>query len=470
MRIDVNISNLGRINKAKIGIRPITLLTGPNGTGKSFFTKSLYSILNVINKDVYLISITRLISLIKMQINSSLANLSYAGEADYISFRYLKAGLDDLQAKLNLASSEYQIQEYLNFTKHCSEDVDKLISFFDNYISSLEGKPKKESSIKIPSRSLNRNLTLLKSRLKDSFESYNSLLSENLDNEIKDNFQIPDLQDLIRFGESSARISVDDLIDVEINKNGVEFSLGEDFINDVSSLSRVVLFESPAYWKVRDALKAAKEQSNIPVFLRKEANNILTGVPKYFYDLDEALRAEVKTQAPITILEKTLENLKNELGGEFIFNGDNLIFKDKVSGKEISKNLISFGMTNIGMIHSLLKNNVITPGSFVFIDEPETNLHPRWQVLLMNVLIELAQHNVNIVIATHSIDMLKALEVGLSKNSSSFKDDFVSVHYFDTDGMLLEFESDKPFEQLLEARQELNASYEALYFEGIHHD
>lgn len=110
MRIDVNISNLGKITKAKIGIRPITLLTGPNGTGKSFFTKSLYSILNVINKDVYLISITRQISLIKIHISSFLASLSYAGEADYIYFKNLRTGLDNLQAKLNLASSEYQFK------------------------------------------------------------------------------------------------------------------------------------------------------------------------------------------------------------------------------------------------------------------------------------------------------------------------------------------------------------------------
>jgi predicted ATP-dependent endonuclease of OLD family len=37
-------------------------------------------------------------------------------------------------------------------------------------------------------------------------------------------------------------------------------------------------------------------------------------------------------------------------------------------------------MTNLGMIQALLKNNVINEGSFVFFDEPETNLHPAWQV------------------------------------------------------------------------------------------
>jgi hypothetical protein len=43
------------------------------------------------------------------------------------------------------------------------------------------------------------------------------------------------------------------------------------------------------------------------------------------------------------------------------------------SGRSIDKNLISFGMTNLGMIQALLKNNVISEGSFIFFDEPENS-------------------------------------------------------------------------------------------------
>jgi hypothetical protein len=48
--------------------------------------------------------------------------------------------------------------------------------------------------------------------------------------------------------------------------------LKSDFINDISSLSRVVFSESPAYWSVRDALNKSKE-------VRKTGD--LTGVSKY---------------------------------------------------------------------------------------------------------------------------------------------------------------------------------------------
>lgn len=43
MKLDVVVSNFGKINKANIKIRPFTVIAGRNSSGKSFLTKSLYS-------------------------------------------------------------------------------------------------------------------------------------------------------------------------------------------------------------------------------------------------------------------------------------------------------------------------------------------------------------------------------------------------------------------------------------------
>jgi hypothetical protein len=53
----------------------------------------------------------------------------------------------------------------------------------------------------------------------------------------------------------------------------IDFKLNLDFIDDIFKLSRVVFFESPAYWSVRDALNKSKE-------VRETGD--LTGVSKYF--------------------------------------------------------------------------------------------------------------------------------------------------------------------------------------------
>lgn len=463
MKIDVSVKNLGKLEEGTFKIRPMTVLTGPNGTGKSFFTKTLYSILNVINKNVYHESITINIRTIKLQLNNYISTLSYVGNDDELKIYSLGKKLDDIQSELDFASG-LKIQEYLDFAESCVVPVDELLKDFEFYLQLLSSKPKKKKSIVFQSSVLKKSFISLRNTLNNSLEKYQDSLSESFNDEIKDNFQVTDLSELVSFGKEKSEVDIDDLIHIEFGKGGVGFSLGQDFINEVSSLSRVVFFESPAYWKVSDALKAAQKNYQ-PTFLHQKSNKLLTGVPKYFYDLDDALKVAVKNNASEEIIELT-SSIKNALGGEFVFSGDNLVYKDNQSGREISKNLISFGMTNLGMVHALLSNNVITAGSFVFIDEPETNLHPDWQVLLMNVLVKLAEHNINVVIATHSIDMLKALEVGIQQRKDTLVDDFIAIHFLDTDGQLLEFDAKEPLSQLREARSALNSSYSALYFEG----
>jgi hypothetical protein len=57
--------------------------------------------------------------------------------------------------------------------------------------------------------------------------------------------------------------------------------------------------------------------------------------------------------------------LKTEIGGEFIFENGRLSFVDD-SGRSVDKNLISFGMTNLGMIQAMsLESNSSKPPSFV---------------------------------------------------------------------------------------------------------
>ena len=58
----------------------------------------------------------------------------------------------------------------------------------------------------------------------------------------------------------------------------------------------------------------------------------------------------------------------------------------------------------------------------------------------MRILLVLVQAGMNIVITTHSTDLLKALEVNLMKQEID-AEDFLSVHFVDSDGSLFEFDS-----------------------------
>lgn len=463
MKIDVKVKNLGKLKEAEFHIRQMTVITGPNGTGKSFFTKSLYSILNVINKNVYHESVKQTIRQIQLQLDALVGTIAYAGTHDFDVTEDIKFKLDALQNEF-VDASGWKIDDYLAFAASKIGIVEKIQAFYAGYLTELNSKPTKINSIKSISEAVNKNLGDFLLQLKNPQKYYADFFATHIENELKDNFQITKLSELISFGEEKIAIKIDKLLDIELSDNKKSFSLGTDFIDDVSGLSSVVFFESPAYWKVRDALKSAKNNQNRPLGMRKKNNDVLTGVPKYFYDLDEGLNTKTKMKTEGAFKTAT-DLLEATLGGEFVFKGDNLSFKDN-AGREISKNLVSFGMTNLGMIQALLKHNVITQGSFVFIDEPETNLHPDWQVKLMEVLLVLAQASVNVVITTHSTDLLKALEVNLKKQEIK-SEDFLSVHFVDLDGRLLEFDSKRSDEQLIEARSLLNLAYEQLYFSDL---
>lgn len=463
MQIDVEVKNLGRLKSGVLKVRPITVVTGPNGTGKSFFTKTMYSLLNVLNKNIYHSALELSLKKLSVNLERYMPNLSYPSFKDMVVINHALNKINSLRTEFSEASS-WNIYDYMDLAESKHEDVLALSKTVKNYFRNLEKKEKKYNSIKHNVRRIVDNFDELTNALKDSMERYSQAIQETLDKEIKENFQISSLSELISAGESKCSIRVIDRFDLTFEKHNIGFNILSDFINEVSSLSTVIFFESPAYWKVRDALLYAKQSSSSFHGLNNSIGEKLTGVPKYFYDLDLALKTEFKKNNAMH-LEDICNSIREKLGGEFLFNGDNLIFKES-GDKEYSKNTISFGMTNLGMIHALIKNNVVTTGSFLFIDEPETNLHPDWQVFLMKILVELAEKDVHVVIATHSLEMLKALEVSVAKKNRDASK-FIGVNYFEKNGELLTFESDNPLEQLIECRSELNSSYSALYFDGI---
>jgi predicted aldo/keto reductase-like oxidoreductase len=83
-------------------------------------------------------------------------------------------------------------------------------------------------------------------------ERYVELLDETLKKELQENFQIANISELVSFDEEETNLSADGL-EISFNtKNTIDFKLNLDFIDDISRLSRVVFFESPAYWSVRE--------------------------------------------------------------------------------------------------------------------------------------------------------------------------------------------------------------------------
>lgn len=449
-KLDIEVKNLGRFKGGTVKVRPLTVLTGENGTGKSFFTKTLYSVFSIINKNLLYIEAADNIRMSGFGIDFFDKSLTRKGKEDKKNIQLLESTLNELHSLL-MDIKDYSIITYIQACSVATNTQIENFHKFINYLNKLE-KKQKIKSVRYPVDILRKYLDALILNLTKGGERYVQLLDKTLKKELQENFQIANISELVSFDEKKTSLSADGLNISFDTKNIIDFDfdLDLDFIDDISKLSRVVFFESPAYWSVRDALNKSKEVAK---------PRDLTGVSKYFYDLDKTLNTK-STNPPLDIISELVTGLKAEIGGEFIFESGRLSFVDN-SGRSIDKNLISFGMTNLGMIQALLKNNVISEGSFVFFDEPETNLHPAWQVLLTKILIKLAESGVNVVMATHSLDMIKSLEV----HTKSKDGDFIAVNHFTKEGGLFGFDSDDITENLIESREELSSSYKDLYIE-----
>lgn len=425
MNFELYIENLGAIDKAEMTINPLTILAGENGTGKSFVTKFLYSVLNVLMKDVYKIELINIFDEMERNhkelkdfLSESLFSdfgMFLVNTRDKISYINFSALHSNLNIILEIIDEIYVFLEKL--------DTQKLEAYFKyrKYLDYLE-----------------KNIELLK-KIKEIFRlpfpNYIKILNKYIISELKANFQISNIGQIIKTGQEKLIFVIKNIVKIEI--------IGDDLIvkdfqiaNILSKINRLAFFESPIYWRLSMELIENASRPKNYYLSDKISDARLTGVPKYFLDLRELLFSRFEKGEKEPFIEQCANDLQKILNGKCNTDSYDLSFETN-QGQTINKTLVSFSMTNLGILQAVLNKNIINKGSFVFIDEPESNLHPDWQAMLADILVKLAENGVCVVITTHSSDMLKVLEV---KSSSKKQDSFISTNYFEKNGQLVQFD------------------------------
>ncbi|EKO3480476.1 ATP-binding protein [Vibrio fluvialis] len=468
MPLHFHVENLGKIKSGNFTICPLTVITGPNGTGKSFFTKTIYSIFKVMEQATTLKSI-RILTTDLLEYADTLEEFYNENEGlreklflhDTINHQVLIDVFEQVRTILQDPSlDESSIRRKIKILLD-DKFKDITLNAFANEKPEDKLIESVEDSVKLLITNIALQITIIRMFCYTDGETTNHsaanyILKCDLPDELIHNFQIDNIGELLSADKST--IQLDQYFNMELFYNKVVTKTEDTCVDFFVNRPSAVFFESPAYWRVRDALIDAKLSSG---------DEFLSGVPKYFFDLNSDLS---KRSTNKSNFEKISNNLENELGGEFIFERGKFYFNDNNQNKRISKNLVSFGMTNLGILNALIKNNVIQKDSYVFIDEPETNLHPDWQVLMIKSLVSLAQEGVNIILNTHSTEILKYIEIAFNKIKNNEGEDTVkellAVNYLDVDGETLEFDSDCPVEQAKEALSHLSSPFFDLYMQG----
>ena len=131
---------------------------------------------------------------------------------------------------------------------------------------------------------------------------------------------------------------------------------------------------------------------------------------------------------------KVVERIVEAIGGKVIYATDSgkLLFHEGGS-KFFPLSSTSTGVANLGFLALLIEKKLVDKGAFLFIDEPESNLHPAWQVEMVRALFDLARGGVNVVMATHSADMMERLRALVAKYPES--EEMIALNHFSPDGV-----------------------------------
>jgi len=128
-----------------------------------------------------------------------------------------------------------------------------------------------------------------------------------------------------------------------------------------------------------------------------------------YRDLAVAMSVLEPRQAS-SLLPDVMQRIQKLLGGDLKLDGGDLVF-ERPDGSRLESHLLAEGHRKLAMLIYLLRYGVIERGSTLFWDEPEANLNPAALKLLAEALFVLTGLGVQVILATHSLFLLREFEI-----------------------------------------------------------
>lgn len=462
MSFKLTIENFGKLSNAEINIGRFTVFAGPNNTGKSSVSKLLYSLFDGMNANHALVHFNRLIGPFKNSLRR-LRVRGYEGEGTLLTFF-----IEEIVKMENLVRS-CSIDDFEEIDEQLPKligSVEKLRGSYGSFEKEIRGWFSNERR-PIPSdlfedilKNVEDSLNKLHADLRqaDAGQFILSGIQHKILQNLIQNFQVSDLSSLRMLQKDTSKVVIDGVGTFEFrNSDFVDFDIEHAGLQHLQEYSRVIYLESPVYWKLKLALESIRLS---PRYTRSLGRERISGVPGYFYDLARAIKEEYTDDIAFPEMYDKLISEKVMNGKLTLSETGDLSFRE--GERNFSLHLTAMGVVNLGMIALLIERKIIDKGTFLFIDEPEAHLHPAWQIKMAKTLFGLAKGGVNVVIATHSVDILKFLEVKVKKDPEA--KEMIALNHFSNKRVKNSYNFD---EDLANIKKELTKPFTDLHLSGI---
>lgn len=133
------------------------------------------------------------------------------------------------------------------------------------------------------------------------------------------------------------------------------------------------------------------------------------GFDATYSDLVKALKIPLQRGKNSTAFAESRKRLEEMFSGKVEYDSKNSTWIYKKGNSRFSVMATAEGIKKIAILDTLLGNRFLDQNSIVFIDEPESALHPTAIIELLKIVTVLAQSGIQFFLATHSYYVIKKL-------------------------------------------------------------
>lgn len=235
-----------------------------------------------------------------------------------------------------------------------------------------------------------------------------SSLNEILSRKLYWTFQGDKIGDLVTKGAS-------DLLSFSMDFSGknLSYSFGKDTTKQIISLKNTLEPRTS-----NSIFLPAKEVLSLhSIILKSRDIDRVFGFDDTYYDLAQALRISPKMGRNFKEFSDARTSLGNLLGGRVELDEQSGRWSFKRGNQKLSIGVTSEGVKKISILDTLLSNRFLDTDSIIFIDEPESALHPSAVSELMEIIALLASRGIQFFLASHSYFVVKKLYLLAQKNN-----------------------------------------------------
>jgi AAA15 family ATPase/GTPase len=213
-------------------------------------------------------------------------------------------------------------------------------------------------------------------------------------------FQPEKIGDLVTKG-------AEDPLRCSVTFDGLEFryEFGKDTTKQIASVENHV---SPR--TSNSIFLPAKEVLSLhQIILKSREQDLAFGFDDTYLDLTRALRQSPRGGKNYAEFAQSRQNLEVILGGKVEYDEDSGRWHFRKGNIKFPIGVTAEGVKKIAILDTLLGNRYLDTKSIIFVDEPESALHPTAISRLLDIVTVLAERGLQFFLASHSYFVVKKL-------------------------------------------------------------